>query len=258
MWGSKDLVNLISTFLPPFSEIIAFNGEPVVSATDLDRDGIAEVIGAYYWQGEHYVIVLKWGAGRWQVASCWMDSSLQGARDQQVPYESFVNKDGIDLSSLQYLSSEKEKNMKFEEALKKEFQIRPEDKVRYYYNKVDLNDDGKPEVFVLLVGPTLCGTGGCSAAIFKEKEGEYALLTRFSVVNNPVIVSDQQTNGYRDILMNVYGGGIVPFFARLKYDGSTYPGNPSVQPKLEPGTKVEGVAIVADDLMKSPGIEISS
>ena len=113
-------------------------------------------------------------------------------------------------------------------------------------------------MFVYLVAPSLCGTGGCSAAIFKEGNGDYNLLSRFSLVNNPVIISNSKTKGYKDIIMNVYGGGIESFFALIKYDGTTYPSNPSIQPKVNPGTKVKGIAIVADDISKNPGIELKS
>lgn len=177
----------------------------------------------------------------------------------QCKYESFVNKDDLDLSALDYICSDKKRDIKLEKALKKEFLLDNfQDTARYYYNKIDLDDDGKPEIFAYLVGDGFCGTGGCSAAIFKEKNKKYQLLARFSIVNNPVIISNSKTKGYKDIIMNVYGGGILPFFSRLKYDGTTYPSNPSIQPKVEPGTKLDGAAIIADDIGKSPGIKLNS
>lgn len=176
-----------------------------------------------------------------------------------VLVEMEATKDDIDLSSIEYIYSETERDTKLEKALIKEYQLEDfKDRARYYYNKVDLNGDGKPEIFAYLVGTYFCGTGGCSAAIFKEKNDNYQLLARFSVVNNPIIISENKTKGYKDIIMNVYGGGIEPFFARLKYNGTTYPSNPSIQPKVEPGTKLDGIAIVADDIGKSPGIELNN
>ncbi|QST00933.1 hypothetical protein IMZ31_05010 [Pontibacillus sp. ALD_SL1] len=424
MWDSDYLVNVILPFLPPYSEMVELGTtpkQPAVGAVDLDGDGVLEIVGAFYWHGENYILVLKCFYGTWQVvnvikgkgynityfgaspiispsennlivgwqvASHWSDlnvyewtenglqdlivgnqyismidvedmgekdgiselalwkhdtgvayrievfrwsgqeftwapdvypdyfkkveryykkvlqetdsttywyyladaqmktgkyeealmsiekalsfdypypgkeellkikKELMKLRNQLESYESFVNKDDIDLSSIQYITSEKKRDPQLEKALMKEFEYTNQGKARYYYNKVDLNGDGIPETFVYLVGQYFCGTGGCSAAIFKEQDGDYSLLTRFSVVNNPVIISNTKTNGYKDIIMNVYGGGIEPFFARLTYNGTTYPGNPSVQPKVEPGTKVKGVAIVADDLGESSGIEL--
>ena len=56
--------------------------------------------------------------------------------------------------------------------------------------------------------------------------------------------------------MYVSGGGIESFFARIKYDGMTYPSNPSIQPKIMPGTKLEGIGIIADDISGNLGIEL--
>lgn len=172
-------------------------------------------------------------------------------------YEPFSDEHGIDFSSIRYICSETESDKNLEKAIKKEFDLSlNEENIRYYYNKVDLNEDGIPEVFVFIVGPFVCGTGGCSATIFKEENGEYKTLSRLSLVRNPVIISNSKTNGYKDLIMYVAGGGIESFFAELKYDGSTYPSNPSIQPKVESGTKVEGIAIVSDDISKSSGIDL--
>lgn len=160
-------------------------------------------------------------------------------------------------NSIDYVYSETERDIKLERALVKELALeKDEDNVRYYYNKVDLNEDGKPEIFAYLVGSLVCGTGGCSAVIFKQENEQYTVLSKFTLVNNPVIISNSKTKGYRDIIMHVSGGGIESFSALIRYDGTTYPSNPSIQPKVMPDTKVNGIAIIADDITKSPGIEL--
>ena len=423
MWDSRYLMDIIKRFLPPFSEVIILEKPlktPAVAMVDLDGDGILELVGAYNWQGENYIIVLKYYYGTWkvidivkgkgynityfgfapitstyknnlvvgwQVASIWSDLSvyewtemglndlidgnkyysmieikdmkstqgrdgiyelalwihdtgdaykveiyrwkgdnftlaldvypyyfkkvenyykellrdtnsttywyylaeaqikigntkearesidkalsfqypypsreeLMELRRQLCEYQPFVNEDEIDLSSIKYACSETQRDIKLEKALIKEFELdRYQDSTRYYYNKVDLNGDGIPEIFAYVVGPYVCGTGGCSAVIYKQEGEEYNLLARFSLVNNPIIISKNKTKGYRDIIMNVYGGGIESFFALLKYDGTSYPSNPSTQPKVEPETKVEGIAIIADDISKNPGIKLEA
>ncbi|MEC3884265.1 hypothetical protein VKA52_11050 [Halobacillus sp. HZG1] len=183
---------------------------------------------------------------------------LLNLRRDLCDVEPFSNQKGIDFSSLTYVCSQTERDLKLEAAVEKEYNVKlSEENIRYYYNRIDLNNDGNKEVFVFLVGSFVCGTGGCSAVIFKEMEGEYQVLSRFSLVRNPVIVSNTTTNGYRDLIMYVAGGGIEDFFAHIKFDGQTYPLNPSVQPIVASGTKVEGEAIVADDLAKSKGIQIN-
>lgn len=414
------LINIVKSFLPPFAEVIILGTpfiRPAIEMIDLDRDGILELVGAYHWKGENYIIVLKYRDGNWQVmdvikgkgynityfkaapitgnykknlvvgwqvASIWSDLSvykwtdgelkdliagnkyysiievmdingtqgkdgiyelalwihdtgdaykveiyrwedgkfvlavdvypyyfkkvvsyynkllaetdsttywyyladaqikigntqdalqsidralafeypypsraeLMELRSQLCEYEP-LNQEEIDFSDIKYTCSETKRDLKLEKALIKEFELdRFEDSIRYYYNKIDLDGDGTPEIFAYLVGTYVCGTGGCSAVIFKQRNEEYVLLARFSLVNNPVIISDNTTKGYKDIIMHIYGGGIESFFALLKYDGSTYPSNPSTQPKVEPGTKVEGIAIIADDITKNPGIKL--
>jgi len=421
MWNSKYIQDEIERYLPPMAEIVLLNKpykSPAVGMADLDGDGEIELVGAYYWQGEIYIIVLKcsyndWyvadtrkGKGYnityfgvapiisrkennlivgWQVGTIWSDLSVyewtnKGLKDlingnkyfsrievedikgtegsdglyelalwshdtgdaykidiyrwlngkfilaqdlypqyykkvvnyykkllekkdsttywyyladaqiktgntkealksieralaYEYPYPSkeelislknqilenrvYPNQLGIDFSSVKSINSETKRDLNLEEAIKKEFDLNEEVKnIRYYYNKIDLNGDGIPEVFVYLVGPYVCGTGGCSGVIFKQENGEYKVLSRFSLVRNPVIISNTKTKGYRDIIMYVAGGGIENFYALVKYDGTTYPSNPSIEPKVKPGTKVDGVAIIADDISKNPGISL--
>lgn len=168
----------------------------------------------------------------------------------------FENQDGVDFTELKYLPSEMTKDKKLEDAFAKVYDFKVgEDNIRYYYNRIDLNGDGNPETFVYLLGSSVGGSGGSSALIFESNGEEYKLLSRFTLVRNPVIISDSKTNGWNDIVMQVSGGGIEGFFAELKYDNSTYPLNPSMQPKVKEGTIIKGTAIIADDITKNKGIE---
>lgn len=168
----------------------------------------------------------------------------------------FNNTQGIDFSNITYITSETGKDSKLEDAFAKVYSLkRGEDKIRYYYNKIDLDGDNVPEIFVLLMGPSVCGSGGCSAAVFKTNEKEYTLVSEFTLVRNPIIISEEKTNGWKNIVMNVRGGGIEEFFSELKFDGKQYPLNPSDQPKVKEGTKLKGVAIISDDTIENQGIE---
>jgi len=170
----------------------------------------------------------------------------------------FKKIDNIDLSSVSYITSEKERDVKLETALVKLFHLKPgEDKFRYYYNKIDLNGDNKPELFVYLVGPLFSGSGGSSAIIFKLKDNEYIPLSKFTLVHNPIIISKNSTNGWKNIIMYVSGGGADSGYVEIKFNGSSYPSNPSIQPKVKNGTKVSGTAIISDDIAVVPGIQFN-
>lgn len=159
-----------------------------------------------------------------------------------------------DLSEVTYLKSETKKDAALEEAFAKEFDLKKgTDSIRYFYNKVDLNDDQIPETFVYLVGPMVCGTGGCSGLLLEEKNGGYKVKSRFSLVRIPVIIQTQTTNGWKDIVMYVTGGGIEPNYHQLKFDGENYPSNPSVAPVVK-DEKINGIGIINDKITGNTGI----
>lgn len=176
--------------------------------------------------------------------------------EQNKSFSNFKNQNSIDFTDLNYLAAETKKDEKLEQAFADIYKLEQgKDEISYYYNKIDLNGDESQEVFVLLVGRIVCGSGGCSALLFEAENGEYNLVSRFSLVNNPIIISNTTTNGWKDIIIPVAGGGIKSFFAQMKFDGDSYPLNPSLQSEIKADTKVKGKAIIADDLSKSSGIE---
>ncbi len=170
---------------------------------------------------------------------------------------SFKSED-LDFSNVSYEKSETARDEKLEKAITEALDYNKETDgvLRYYYNKVDLNGDEKPEIFTYLVGPYVSGSGGSTALIFENKNDEYQLATKLTLVRNPIIISDNSTNGWKDLIMYISGGGIEPFYSQVQFDGNEYTGNPSVQPEIESGTIVKGTAIIADDLLQNSGIEI--
>lgn len=184
------------------------------------------------------------------------DSEIDSKEDKGKNTVKFKNIDNIDLSGITYFTSETNRDTRLEAAIVEAYKLeKSENKVRYYFNRVQLNNNIEPETFVYLIGPEFCGTGGCSAAIFTCESGQYKLLSKFTLVNNPVLITNNFTNGYRDIIMYVSGGGIKESYRIMKFNGSNYPENPSVQPKIESRTKLIGPAIISDDVTKNPGME---
>jgi hypothetical protein len=177
--------------------------------------------------------------------------------NQQNQVEQGKNIENIDVSDVKPIYSETERDIKLEEAIRKEYVLN-EDGIRYYYNKIDLNDDGVPEIFAYLVGSSVCCqiTGACQAAIFKVENGQYKLLAKIILIKKPFIISEDKNNGYRDIMAMVDNGTAGNFFVRIRYDGKTYPMIPYLQPRVEDGTKVQGISVVSDDKSKNPGITI--
>lgn len=129
--------------------------------------------------------------------------------------------------------------------------------VRYHYNRVDLNGDGNPEVLVFVFGRTMCGTSGCGAMIFQLRRSHYTLITDFGPARNPIVVSRRRTGGWNDLIMPVAGGGILPgYYAVLRFDGRTYPANPTVEPAKPLAERVQGTAYVAGSYAPNAGIAL--
>lgn len=79
---------------------------------------------------------------------------------------------------------------------------------RYYYNLVDLNDDGTDEIFALVVGDYTEGDAGNPALILEKDDKTFHVLESFEEIRTPVTISENTTNGWHDIILNVYGKGV--------------------------------------------------
>lgn len=95
---------------------------------------------------------------------------------------------------------------------------------KFIFFEYDLNGDNLKEIFVGLTGPYFCGSGGCTQFILDSK-GE--VITRFTVSDYPVVISKDLTNSWNDLYILSDGEYHI-----VKFDGKSYPSNPSTLPKL--------------------------
>lgn len=95
---------------------------------------------------------------------------------------------------------------------------------KFIFFEYDLNGDSSKEIFVGLTGPFFCGSGGCTQYLLSA-QGE--VISKFTVSDYPVVISTDKTEGWNDLLMLSNGD-----FHVVKFGGKSYPGNPSVLPKL--------------------------
>lgn len=121
------------------------------------------------------------------------------------------------------------------------------DRVRYLYNRVDLNGDGRPETLVYLSATAWCGSAGCAACVFQTVGGRYELVTYISGVELPVIVSQKRTNGWNELIGYVRWGEVEgrtrrDYYGVLRYDRRTYPDQVPGSPPLGAGDQVTGTA----------------
>jgi hypothetical protein len=93
---------------------------------------------------------------------------------------------------------------------------------RYAYGRVDLNGDGTPEVLAMPMGSIFCGTGGCNLLVLADTGDGYSVVNSFAISRLPVIVSNQQTNGWHDLIRPESGGGAPPSYVRHTFNGTEY------------------------------------
>lgn len=188
------------------------------------------------------------------------ESIKQGeSKETQVNQEDKLMKfksSTVDFSKVEYRSSETQRDEKLEKAIVDYLKYNKDEdgKLVYYYNNIDLNGDGKDEIFVYLIGQFVSGTGG-STALIVDKEN-YDIISEFTLVQNPIIISKEKTNGWNDIIMQVFGGGAEHSYVKMQFNGNGYPSNPSTSPKLKEKSVVEGVAIISNSCSIGDGIEI--
>jgi uncharacterized protein len=112
---------------------------------------------------------------------------------------------------------------------------------------IDLNDDGVLDALVLLTGSNWCGTGGCTMVVFQGIGNEFRLVSSSSIIQTPLIVSETRTNGWRDLIVDLRGGGATPGKVALKFDGKSYPSNPSTEPTLPSDANLEGKIVFPEE-----------
>lgn len=107
---------------------------------------------------------------------------------------------------------------------------------------MDLNGDGVKDALVLQ-RPSWCGTGGCTLLLSKGHKDNFTIVSRSTLVRGPLLVSDHRTKGWRDLVLEVSGGGKAPKKVALKFNGRKYPLNPPVLPALPKDAQVSGETV---------------
>ena len=123
---------------------------------------------------------------------------------------------------------------------------------RYVYGRLDLNGDGRDEVFVYLMGSIFCGTGGCTLLLFTQTETGYALVDTFAISRAPVVVSAETTSGWRDLIREESGGGAPGSYVRHAFDGERYVERQRQLADAAP----EGTSVLAGEFTYADGIAL--
>lgn len=110
-------------------------------------------------------------------------------------------------------------------------------KITYALAWHDLDGDGNDEAIVYLAGPYFCGSGGCNLVVLTPAGPMWRKVGDVSVSRTPVAVIEAASNGWKDLTVDVAGGGAPSGTVIMKFDGESYPGNASTQSFAPEGTK---------------------
>ncbi|PID61346.1 MAG: hypothetical protein CSB44_07430 [Gammaproteobacteria bacterium] len=108
---------------------------------------------------------------------------------------------------------------------------------QYDYKRVNLNNDSWPDAVALMhFDSGYCGNGGCTLMVLTadpEADGTLRFTSDTTLVKLPVVLSDNRTNGFHDIVVQTSGGGYPARKVTLVYDGSGYTANASMASTAE-------------------------
>lgn len=118
--------------------------------------------------------------------------------------------------------------------------------IKYAYNQTNLNGDNVPETIVYVESSSLCGSGGCPTLVLKKENNQHKIVTEIGLTKGEMFVGETRTKGWRDLYVRVSGGGYVHgHYMLLKFDGRSYPDNPTDEPaEILPG-KLKGINLFA-------------
>jgi hypothetical protein len=124
-----------------------------------------------------------------------------------------------------------------EESLKRFLRTIDADRsTRYIARLRNLNQNRGPEAIVYMIGEKWCGSGGCDTLILIPEAGSWKILADITITRLPIYVSTGTFRGWHSIGVWVQGGGIQPGYeAELRFNGNTYPENPTVRPAANRG-----------------------
>lgn len=129
--------------------------------------------------------------------------------------------------------------------------------IRYALAWHDLDGDGGDEAIVHVVSSWVCGSGGCNTLVLTQAGPMWRKVGDISVSRSPVTVLDSSTEGWKDITVDVSGGGSPSGIALLKFDGETYPSNPTVAPAEAADARGEVLIAEEPELVELPPMEPS-
>ena len=82
--------------------------------------------------------------------------------------------------------------------------------------------------------------------VLKADDESFSLASTVQDVREPIFISDDQTNGWNNIVVRVSGRWTETKDVALQYDGASYPLNPSELPSFLQLASTQGTTLFHD------------
>lgn len=125
---------------------------------------------------------------------------------------------------------------------------------RFSAATVRLSDDGVEDAaIVYLTGDGWCGSGGCTMLILAREAESWRVVTKITITRLPIRVLNQTSHGWHTIGVWVEGGDIrAGYEAELRFDGRSYPKNPSTLPARPLSGEAGGEVVISTSQEGTP------
>lgn len=118
---------------------------------------------------------------------------------------------------------------------------------QYQFSRIDLDGDGRRDAIALLTAPYhyWCSKDGCTILIFKARNNSFKMLSQITPVQNPVLVSDHSSYGWKDLIVRVPGTTLNHESKNviLHFNGKGYPSRPYLEPPLYTAYSRKGITL---------------
>ena len=114
-------------------------------------------------------------------------------------------------------------SVKLQEMFGEELEIMTADDRNFRMYALNMDQDDQKETFVLFMSSYFCGSAGCNLLLLDD---DLSLVTKFTVTRPPLFIEPTVQNDWRVILVRSEGE-----WRELRFDGTTYPSNPSMVEK---------------------------
>lgn len=143
---------------------------------------------------------------------------------EEDPVLQFLTQEDSDAAILEMQYADREPYPALAEFLADYFAVPQEmlGETRYYYCRTDVDEDGSMEIVAVVLNDELEDGSGHPLLLLRENGETFAVLAELDHVHTPVVIDDECTDGWHNIIPTVHGGGMSPGYLIYRYDGTCY------------------------------------